>query len=209
MPHFRGGHWGEERRRGGCGRRAGRAPDPHVARPRSWGWGRSAPVTRLLLQNLDSRAGGGGRGELPHCQWVRLSCQGQGEVKVKVALAPSQAATFFLSPGPWRDLERTPRVLSTETRLFPNPTHGQVHLGSPGATEPPARSRRVGRRGQDGRGPIPCRPLSAVPDSIIMNVLSSRLTQHDCIQKGWVMYGFPRDLDQAHMLDTLEYKPNR
>lgn len=152
---------------------------------------------------------GGGRGELPHCQWVRLSCQGQGEVKVKVILAPSQAATFFLSPGPWRDLERTPRVLSTETRLFPTPTHGQVHLGSPGATEPPARSRRVGRRGQDGRGPIPCRPLSAVPDSIIMNVLSSRLTQHDCIQKGWVMYGFPRDLDQAHMLDTLEYKPNR
>lgn len=132
-----------------------------------------------------------------------------GEVKVKVTLAPSQAATFFLSPGPWRDLERTPRVLSTETRLFPTPTHGQVHLGSPGATEPPARSRRVGRRGQDGRGPIPCRPLSAVPDSIIMNVLSSRLTQHDCIQKGWVMYGFPRDLDQAHMLDTLEYKPNR
>nr|KAF6482993.1 adenylate kinase 8 [Rousettus aegyptiacus] len=49
----------------------------------------------------------------------------------------------------------------------------------------------------------------AVPDSIIMNLLSSRLTQHDCIQKGWVMYGFPRDLDQAHMLDTLEYKPNR
>lgn len=42
-----------------------------------------------------------------------------------------------------------------------------------------------------------------------MKVLSDRLTQHDCIQKGWVMYGFPRDLDQAHMLDSLEYKPNR
>ncbi|XP_015449805.1 adenylate kinase 8 isoform X5 [Pteropus alecto] len=49
----------------------------------------------------------------------------------------------------------------------------------------------------------------AVPDGIIMKVLSNRLTQHDCIQKGWVMYGFPRDLDQAHMLNTLEYKPNR
>ncbi|XP_015449803.1 adenylate kinase 8 isoform X2 [Pteropus alecto] len=48
----------------------------------------------------------------------------------------------------------------------------------------------------------------AVPDGIIMKVLSNRLTQHDCIQKGWVMYGFPRDLDQAHMLNTLEYKPN-
>ncbi|XP_039718888.1 adenylate kinase 8 isoform X3 [Pteropus medius] len=49
----------------------------------------------------------------------------------------------------------------------------------------------------------------AVPDGIIMKVLGDRLTQHDCIQKGWVMYGFPRDLDQAHMLNTLEYKPNR
>lgn len=48
----------------------------------------------------------------------------------------------------------------------------------------------------------------AVPDGIIMKVLGDRLTQHDCIQKGWVMYGFPRDLDQAHMLNTLEYKPN-
>lgn len=65
VPHVRGGHWGEERRRGGCGRRAGRAPGPHVARPRSWGWGRRAPVTRLLLQNLASRAGEGVGGNYP------------------------------------------------------------------------------------------------------------------------------------------------
>lgn len=65
VPHVRGGHWGEERRRGGCGRRAGRAPGPHVARPRSWGWGRCASVTRLLLQNLASRAGEGVGGNYP------------------------------------------------------------------------------------------------------------------------------------------------
>lgn len=49
----------------------------------------------------------------------------------------------------------------------------------------------------------------AVPDSLIMKVLSERLNQQDCIQKGWVLHGFPRDLDQALMMDSLGYKPNR
>ncbi|XP_021564385.1 adenylate kinase 8-like, partial [Carlito syrichta] len=48
----------------------------------------------------------------------------------------------------------------------------------------------------------------AVPDSIIMKVLGQRLEQQDCVQKGWVLHGFPRDLDQAHILDTLGYNPN-
>lgn len=42
-----------------------------------------------------------------------------------------------------------------------------------------------------------------------MKVLSERLNQQDCIQKGWVLHGFPRDLDQALMMDSLGYKPNR
>ncbi|KAI5937999.1 Adenylate kinase 8 [Manis javanica] len=49
----------------------------------------------------------------------------------------------------------------------------------------------------------------AVPDSIIVKVLSHRLSQQDCVQKGWVLHGFPRDLDQAHMLHSLGPKPNR
>ncbi|XP_032722035.1 adenylate kinase 8 [Lontra canadensis] len=49
----------------------------------------------------------------------------------------------------------------------------------------------------------------AVPDSIIMKVLSHRLSQQDSIQKGWVLHGFPRDLDQAHMLNSLGFQPNR
>ncbi|XP_052505397.1 adenylate kinase 8 isoform X3 [Budorcas taxicolor] len=49
----------------------------------------------------------------------------------------------------------------------------------------------------------------AVPDNIIMKVLKQRLDQQDCVERGWVLHGFPRDLDQAHMMDSLGYKPNR
>ncbi|XP_036892330.1 adenylate kinase 8 isoform X2 [Sturnira hondurensis] len=49
----------------------------------------------------------------------------------------------------------------------------------------------------------------AVPDSIVGKVLGQRLGRRDCTQKGWVLHGFPRDLDQAHLLDHLGYKPNR
>lgn len=48
-----------------------------------------------------------------------------------------------------------------------------------------------------------------VPDSIITKVLAERLEQQDCIQKGWVLHGFPRDLDQARMLTSMGYNPNR
>lgn len=54
-----------------------------------------------------------------------------------------------------------------------------------------------------------CPPLSAVPDNIIMKVLKQRLDQQDCVERGWVLHGFPRDLDQAHVMDSLGYKPNR
>ncbi|XP_070655611.1 adenylate kinase 8 isoform X3 [Bos indicus] len=49
----------------------------------------------------------------------------------------------------------------------------------------------------------------AVPDNIIMKVLKQRLDQQDCVERGWVLHGFPRDLDQAHLMDNLGYKPNR
>ncbi|XP_043772444.1 adenylate kinase 8 isoform X6 [Cervus elaphus] len=49
----------------------------------------------------------------------------------------------------------------------------------------------------------------AVPDNIIMKVLKQRLDQQDCVERGWVLHGFPRDLDQAHVMDSLGYKPNR
>nr|XP_060464247.1 adenylate kinase 8 isoform X1 [Panthera onca] len=49
----------------------------------------------------------------------------------------------------------------------------------------------------------------AVPDRIIMKVLGQRLSQQDSVQKGWVLHGFPRDLDQAHMLHSLGHQPSR
>nr|XP_042101442.1 adenylate kinase 8 isoform X2 [Ovis aries] len=51
--------------------------------------------------------------------------------------------------------------------------------------------------------------LINVPDNIIMKVLKQRLDQQDCVERGWVLHGFPRDLDQAHTMDSLGYKPNR
>uniref|UniRef100_A0A2K5D2L6 Adenylate kinase 8 n=1 Tax=Aotus nancymaae TaxID=37293 RepID=A0A2K5D2L6_AOTNA len=51
--------------------------------------------------------------------------------------------------------------------------------------------------------------LVNVPDGLLMKVLSQRLDQQDCIQRGWVLHGFPRDLDQAHLLNILGYNPNR
>ncbi|XP_036117586.1 adenylate kinase 8 [Molossus molossus] len=47
-----------------------------------------------------------------------------------------------------------------------------------------------------------------VPDSVIANVLSQRLSKQDCVQKGWVLHGFPRDRDQAHLLHSLGHQPN-
>ncbi|XP_010625709.1 adenylate kinase 8 isoform X1 [Fukomys damarensis] len=48
-----------------------------------------------------------------------------------------------------------------------------------------------------------------VPDNVIVKVLKGRLDQPDCVQRGWVLHGFPQDLDQAHMLASLGYSPNR
>lgn len=42
-----------------------------------------------------------------------------------------------------------------------------------------------------------------------MKLVAERLDQQDCVQKGWVLHGVPRDLDQAQKLDCLGYIPNR
>ncbi|XP_004640611.1 adenylate kinase 8 [Octodon degus] len=48
-----------------------------------------------------------------------------------------------------------------------------------------------------------------VPDNVVLKVLKERMDQPDCVQRGWVLHGFPQDLDQAHMLASLGYSPNR
>ncbi|CAF5097061.1 unnamed protein product, partial [Rotaria sp. Silwood1] len=41
---------------------------------------------------------------------------------------------------------------------------------------------------------------SLVPDSILMQIIRERLSQKDCVTKGWVMIGFPRTREQAESL---------
>nr|XP_060635642.1 adenylate kinase 8-like [Anolis sagrei ordinatus] len=48
-----------------------------------------------------------------------------------------------------------------------------------------------------------------VGDSVALRVLGNRLAQPDCITRGWVMHGFPRDVDQADLLRRAGLEPNR
>lgn len=48
-----------------------------------------------------------------------------------------------------------------------------------------------------------------VNDSIVLRVLKERLSQHDCQTFGWVLHGFPRDVDQAYILTHCHHEPNR
>ncbi|XP_020829128.1 adenylate kinase 8 isoform X2 [Phascolarctos cinereus] len=48
-----------------------------------------------------------------------------------------------------------------------------------------------------------------VPDQIIIRVLINRLSKQDCIRCGWVLHGFPQDLNQATLLDNAGFMPNR
>lgn len=48
-----------------------------------------------------------------------------------------------------------------------------------------------------------------VNDSIVLRVLKERLSQHDCRTFGWVIHGFPRDVDQADLLSHSNHVPNR
>uniref|UniRef100_A0A672HV50 Uncharacterized protein n=1 Tax=Salarias fasciatus TaxID=181472 RepID=A0A672HV50_SALFA len=49
----------------------------------------------------------------------------------------------------------------------------------------------------------------AVPDSVVLQVLEDRLSREDCSVRGWILHGFPRDLQQARMLQQRPLQPNR
>uniref|UniRef100_A0A671F2S7 Adenylate kinase 8 n=1 Tax=Rhinolophus ferrumequinum TaxID=59479 RepID=A0A671F2S7_RHIFE len=49
----------------------------------------------------------------------------------------------------------------------------------------------------------------AVPDGVVKKLLCQRLSQLDCVQRGWVLHGFPLDVDQARMLTGRDHTPNR
>ncbi|XP_072208530.1 adenylate kinase 8 isoform X3 [Excalfactoria chinensis] len=48
-----------------------------------------------------------------------------------------------------------------------------------------------------------------VPDNIVMKILEKRLNAPDCMTKGWVLRGFPRDIEQAEKLQKACIIPNR
>ncbi|XP_027873235.1 adenylate kinase 8 [Xiphophorus couchianus] len=48
-----------------------------------------------------------------------------------------------------------------------------------------------------------------VPDSLLMPVLEARLSRVDCSCRGWILHGFPCDMQQAKSLHESQYQPNR
>uniref|UniRef100_A0A3Q3X9M1 Uncharacterized protein n=1 Tax=Mola mola TaxID=94237 RepID=A0A3Q3X9M1_MOLML len=74
------------------------------------------------------------------------------------------------------------------------------HLLSSAAADGSVLGRQIGLHLDDG---------SAVPDSLVLQVLEERLSRLDCSCRGWILHGFPRDLEQAQRLQESQHQPNR
>uniref|UniRef100_UPI0037E73489 adenylate kinase 8 n=1 Tax=Semicossyphus pulcher TaxID=241346 RepID=UPI0037E73489 len=48
-----------------------------------------------------------------------------------------------------------------------------------------------------------------VPDALVLQVLEERLSRVDCSCRGWILHGFPCDLQQAKSLQESPHQPNR
>ncbi|XP_029469694.1 adenylate kinase 8 isoform X4 [Rhinatrema bivittatum] len=48
-----------------------------------------------------------------------------------------------------------------------------------------------------------------VPDHIVVKLLAEHLSKLDSSTRGWVLHGFPQDLEQARKLNDLRFVPNR
>ncbi|XP_052092934.1 adenylate kinase 8-like [Mytilus californianus] len=48
-----------------------------------------------------------------------------------------------------------------------------------------------------------------VPDTIVQKIVSNRLSQLDCVSRGWVLHGYPRTREQGEMLAKEGFLPNR
>ncbi|XP_075690823.1 adenylate kinase 8 isoform X3 [Rhinoderma darwinii] len=48
-----------------------------------------------------------------------------------------------------------------------------------------------------------------VPDNLVLRILGDRLSRLDSATRGWVLHGFPRDAEQAALLNDAGYIPNR
>ncbi|XP_042579325.1 adenylate kinase 8-like [Cyprinus carpio] len=48
-----------------------------------------------------------------------------------------------------------------------------------------------------------------VPSSIVLQILTERLSRMDCTTRGWVLHGFPQGVEQAEELEESNFIPNR
>ncbi|XP_016157955.1 PREDICTED: adenylate kinase 8 isoform X3 [Ficedula albicollis] len=48
-----------------------------------------------------------------------------------------------------------------------------------------------------------------VPDDLVLKLLTERLSALDCLTNGWVLSGFPRDVQQGEQLQQAQINPNR
>ncbi|XP_072521311.1 adenylate kinase 8 [Salminus brasiliensis] len=48
-----------------------------------------------------------------------------------------------------------------------------------------------------------------VPDNVVLQILVERLSRLDCTSQGWVLHGFPRDVEQAEALQESKFSPSR
>ena len=51
--------------------------------------------------------------------------------------------------------------------------------------------------------------FNLVPDSLVLPLLKERLGQLDCVSKGWIIHGFPKNREQAEALERSGHVPNR
>ncbi|XP_027767421.1 adenylate kinase 8 isoform X1 [Empidonax traillii] len=47
-----------------------------------------------------------------------------------------------------------------------------------------------------------------VPDNLVLELLTQRLSSLECLTDGWVLSGFPRDIEQAEKLHKAQINPN-
>ncbi|XP_064532903.1 adenylate kinase 8 isoform X6 [Pseudopipra pipra] len=47
-----------------------------------------------------------------------------------------------------------------------------------------------------------------VPDNLVLELLTQRLSSLECLTDGWVLSGFPRDIEQAEKLQKSQINPN-
>ena len=51
--------------------------------------------------------------------------------------------------------------------------------------------------------------VCTVPDGIVLKLLSKRLSQLDCVSRGWVLHGYPNTRSQAESLAAAGFTANR